>query len=205
VIELPERLRQAGHEVLDLDRAVYAAVHATPTPQIDLALARISRAADRSLLWMGVAAALAVSGRRRRRAALVGVAAIGATSATVNLVVKPGPKRGRPSTEGSVRTHGVRMPGSHSWPSGHTASAFAFSTAVGAGVPELDTALRLAATAVAYSRVHTGVHYPGDVMAGALIGAGIGSLTHHVARRIKPSPVDEGGAGGGRGGPGEIE
>jgi hypothetical protein len=39
-------------------------------------------------------------------------------------------------------------------------------------------------------------------MAGALIGAGIGSLTHHVARRIKPSPVDEGGAVGG---PGENE
>lgn len=196
--ELPLRLRQAGHEVLELDRAVYAAVHATPTPQIDHALARISRAADRSLLWMGVAGALAVSGGRRRRAALVGVAAIGATSATVNLLVKPGPRRGRPSLEGSVRTHGVRMPGSHSWPSGHTASAFAFSTAVGAGVPELDTALRLAATAVAYSRVHTGVHFPGDVMAGALIGAGMGSLTYHLARRILPTRNEEGGASGGR-------
>lgn len=199
MIELPPRLRRAGHEVLELDRAVYAAVHATPTPQIDLALARISRSADRSLLWMGVAAAMAVSGRRRRRAALVGVVAVGATSATVNLLVKPGPKRGRPSTEGSVRTHGVRMPGSHSWPSGHTASAFAFSTAVGAGAPELDTALRLAATAVGYSRVHTGVHYPGDVMAGALIGAGIGSLTHHVARRLSAPPAGQDGAAGGPG------
>lgn len=181
---LPSRLRQAGRELVDLDRAVYNAVHATSTPQIDLALARISRAADRSVLWMGVAAAMSVSGRRPRRAALVGMTAIAATSATVNLVVKRGPKRSRPSLEGSVRTHGVRMPASHSWPSGHTASAFAFSTAVGSAVPELDTALRLAATAVGYSRVHTGVHYPGDVIAGALIGAGIGSLTYHVARRF---------------------
>lgn len=179
---LPSRLRQAGQELVDLDRAVYSAVHATSTPQIDLALARISRAADRSVLWMGVAAALSVSGRRPRRAALVGMTAIVATSATVNLVVKRGPRRSRPSLEGSVRTHGVRMPASHSWPSGHAASAFAFSTAVGAAIPELDTALRLAATVVAYSRVHTGVHYPGDVIAGALIGAGIGSLTYHVAR-----------------------
>lgn len=199
MIELPPRLRRAGHEVLELDRAVYAAVHATPTPQIDLALARISRSADRSLLWMGVAAAMAVSGRRRRRAAVVGVVAVGATSATVNLLVKPGPKRGRPSIEGSVRTHGVRMPGSHSWPSGHTASAFAFSTAVGAEAPELDTALRLAATAVGYSRVHTGVHYPGDVMAGALIGAGIGSLTQHVARRLSAPRAGRDGAAGGAG------
>ncbi|GAA2747538.1 hypothetical protein GCM10009868_37430 [Terrabacter aerolatus] len=201
MIRLPPRLRQAGREVLDLDRAVYAAVHATPTPQIDRALAGISRTADRSLLWVGVAAAMAASGPRRRRAALVGLAAIGATSATVNLVVKPGSRRGRPSLEGSVRTHGVRMPGSHSWPSGHTASAFAFSTAVGAGAPELDTVLRLAATAVAYSRVHTGVHYPGDVMAGALIGAGMGSLTQHLARRVLPAGVDRRSVAGASGGP----
>ena len=76
------------------------------------------------------------------------------------------------------------MPGSHSWPSGHAASAFAFSTAVGAGLPELDTALRLTATAVAYSRVHTGVHYPGDVIAGTVIGASVGSLAHHISRRF---------------------
>jgi len=199
---LPDRLREAGRELLSLDKAVYSAVQSTPTPQIDHALARISRAADHSKLWMAMAAVMAVSGRRPRRAALMGLGSLAVTSATVNLAVKPIPRRRRPSLTDSVRTHGVRMPGSHSWPSGHTASAFAFSTAVGAGVPELDTALRLAATAVAYSRVHTGVHYPGDVMAGALIGAGIGSLTHHVARRIKPSPVDEGGAVGG---PGENE
>lgn len=180
--DVPSRLRQAGHELIELDRAVYAAVHATRTPQIDHALARVSRAADRSVLWMGIAAAMAASGRRRRRAAALGMVAVGATSATVNLLVKQGPKRRRPSLEGSVRTHGVRMPASHSWPSGHTASAFAFSTAAGAAAPELDTALRLAATVVAYSRVHTGVHYPGDVVAGAFIGASLGSTAYHLSR-----------------------
>jgi len=181
------RLKGVGQELIDLDRAVYAAVQATPTPGIDLALARISRTADRSVLWMGIAAALGVSGPRPRRAALVGLGAVAATSATVNLVVKRGPKRARPSLEGSVRTHGVRMPGSHSWPSGHSASAFAFSTAVGSEIPELDSVLRLAATVVAYSRVHTGVHYPGDVIAGTLIGAGMGTAAHLVARR-RPAP-----------------
>ncbi len=76
------------------------------------------------------------------------------------------------------------MPGSTSYPSGHAASAFAFSTAVGAEFPQADTALRLAASLVAYSRVHTGVHYPGDVIAGALIGAGVGTLARHLDQRL---------------------
>jgi undecaprenyl-diphosphatase len=66
------------------------------------------------------------------------------------------------------------MPTSASFPSGHAASGFAFAAAVGWNQPLLGTALRFLAAAVAYSRVHTGVHYPGDVVVGSLMGAGTG-------------------------------
>jgi undecaprenyl-diphosphatase len=174
---------RAVRELGGLDRAVYEAVHATPSPTLDREVALISRAADHSRVWLSVAAALALAGERPRRAAVVGLAAAGVASAVVNVGLKPLVRRERPSAPQTVRTHVVRMPTSASYPSGHAASAFAFSSAVGGGLPELDTALRLAATTVAYSRVHTGVHYPGDVVAGAVIGAGIGSLAHHLARR----------------------
>ena len=108
---------------------------------------------------------------------------MGTTSAVSNLAVKPALSRGRPERTESAGRKGVRMPESHSFPSGHTASAFAFSSAVGGELPALATPLRLMATTVAYSRVHTGVHYPGDVVIGALIGAGIGTATRLVARR----------------------
>jgi undecaprenyl-diphosphatase len=183
-------LRQAGRELVLLDRAVYAAVQATPTPTVDRAIARISRAADHSGLWLSVAAGLSLLGGRPRREALVGLAAIGATSALVNLGLKPAVRRERPSREETARTRVVRMPSSASYPSGHAASAFAFSTAVGGALPQADTTLRLLASTVAYSRVHTGVHYPGDVVAGAVIGAGIGSAARHLAQRQRPDHRD---------------
>jgi membrane-associated phospholipid phosphatase len=40
------------------------------------------------------------------------------------------------------------------------------------------------ASVVAFSRVYTGVHYPGDVLVGASVGALIGRLTSRVARRV---------------------
>jgi membrane-associated phospholipid phosphatase len=76
------------------------------------------------------------------------------------------------------------MPGSTSFPSGHAASAFAFATVVGHELPPAALPLWLLATAVAYSRVHTGVHYAGDVVVGALIGAACGASVRGAARLI---------------------
>ena len=77
------------------------------------------------------------------------------------------------------------MPGSTSFPSGHTASAFAFSAAVGARIPLLWVPLKLVALLVGYSRIHTGVHYPGDVVAGALLGSACPRLLAAARRRWK--------------------
>ena len=76
------------------------------------------------------------------------------------------------------------MPETTSFPSGHSASGFAFAGAVGASLPALAVPLRGLAAAVAYSRVHTGVHYPGDVVIGSLIGTTIGQATALAARPL---------------------
>jgi len=181
------RLHQARHELDLLDRAVFAAVQATSSPTLDATLARLSHGANRSALWVAVAAVMSAFGRRPRQAALTGLAAVSLTSAVVNIGMKRVFRRGRPSREQSVRTHVVRMPGSTSHPSGHAASAFAFSTAVGRAAPHLDVPLRAMAAAVAYSRVHNGVHYPGDVIVGALVGSSVGAVVARVAARRGPA------------------
>ncbi len=56
-------------------------------------------------------------------------------------------------------------------------SAAAFAVAVGDVLPALRVPLRASASVVAFSRVYTGVHYPGDVLVGAAVGTVIGRLT----------------------------
>ncbi len=75
------------------------------------------------------------------------------------------------------------MPTSRSFPSGHSAAAFAFATGVADISPAAAIPLRALAAVVAYSRVHTGVHFPGDVIAGALTGVTVGELTSQGIRR----------------------
>jgi membrane-associated phospholipid phosphatase len=176
-----------------LDAAIYAAVAATPAPTFDRALGSLSQAANHSKLWIGAAAVLAATGGPRgRHAAASGLASLGVTSAIVNIGLKPLGRRGRPDRAGAAVpvTRHVLMPRSTSFPSGHSASAFAFASGVGAALPLAGVPLRALATLVAYSRVHTGVHYPGDVVAGSVIGGALAPIVvAALTRRLQPPTV----------------
>ena len=176
------------HELAEVDRAIFRAVASTPTPTLDEPMRRLSGLANDSKLWLGVAGALFVfGGRTGRRAAVTGLVALGVDSAIVNLPMKFSSGRTRPDREsaGVPEQRWVPMPSSTSFPSGHSASGFAFAGAVAGSMPGLAIPLRGLAAVVAYSRVHTGVHYPGDVVAGSLIGTTIGEATALAARSVR--------------------
>jgi undecaprenyl-diphosphatase len=117
-----------------------------------------------------------------RRAAGRGLASIGVTAAVVNLAVKPLTRRRRPDRAASPvpAARQVEMPGSRSFPSGHTAAAVAFATGTGRVLPGAVAPLSLLATLVGYSRIHVGVHYPTDVIAGALCGVALAEVTNRA-------------------------
>lgn len=76
--------------------------------------------------------------------------------------------------------------GSPSFPSGHTSMAFSTATSLSLSFPKwyVIGPSFLWAGAVGYSRMHLGVHYPGDVLAGALVGAGSAFLCHFIGRNV---------------------
>ena len=165
-----------------VDVALYATIAQTTTPALDRSVARLSHAADYSRLSLAAAAVLAATGGQRgRRAAISGLASVAVTATVVNIGMKPLGRRPRPDRavkQVPVARH-VRMPSSTSFPSGHSAAAFAFAAGVGHVIPPAAVPLGALAALVAYSRVHTGVHYPGDVVVGAVVGTVLGRITSH--------------------------
>lgn len=76
--------------------------------------------------------------------------------------------------------------GSYSFPSGHTSSAFAFATSISLAFPKwyVIAPSYVYACAAGYSRMHLGVHFPSDVLAGAIVGAGSAVLSNYLQRKI---------------------
>jgi len=181
-VSLHRRLRR-------LDQRVFEEVAGADSVLLDDVAPRLSVAANYGRLWMAVAAALACTGRPdARRAAVAGLVALGAASASTNIVAKGLSGRARPHTGVVPLVRRLRRaPVTTSFPSGHSASAAAFATAASRHLPVLAVPLGVLAAGVVLSRVATGAHYPSDVLAGAAIGVGAAVVTDRVLRRFGPA------------------
>lgn len=179
-------LEAAAARLSQADRDLFKRVAAWQAPVLDTTLPVLSDAANYSRIWLTVAGLLAaVGGRRQRRAAVEGLVAVAITSAVANVAVKTLASRKRPASS-VPEARRLTQPGSSSFPSGHTASAAAFSGVVGRQLPGLRLPINVLAAAVGFSRIYTGVHYPGDVAAGWLLGKGIAAIVVRISARIAP-------------------
>lgn len=173
------------------DRRLFDAVAQRHWPGADRVLPRLGRAANHGVLWGGAAAAIAVFGSAgARKAAVRGVASLALASATINTVGKWSVRRRRPLLEGVPLTRQLAtQPQTTSFPSGHSASAFAFATGVALASPGWGAVLAPVAASVAFSRVYTGVHYPSDVLVGASLGVAAGFVVRRLARDAQEARV----------------
>lgn len=132
--------------------------------------------------WGTAALALWVAGNRARKlGARVGVAALAAALAAQAL--KRTWRRARPSDREEAFTALIKNPDAFSFPSGHTAAAFAVASAVTDLHPALAGFFFPLAFGIGLSRVYLGAHYPVDVLVGAGLGSIVGGLSKYSGLR----------------------
>lgn len=153
-----------------LDEAVFDLVRPSRgRPVLDRAMYTLSQAGNHSAIWHGINLLEALTGGRAgRRAALRRSVIQVVEQVLVNGPIKLVFRRTRP-TPLAEHPHELRKPVTSSFPSGHASAGFCAATLLSADLehPLLWYGL---ATAVSWSRVHVGVHYPSDVVGGAVIG-----------------------------------
>lgn len=156
----------------------------------DRGIPALTTAADHGRLWFVVAAALAFTGPRGRRAAVRGLASLGVASALANGPAKWAVRRRRPLLVDVPSLRQLRrQPVTTSFPSGHAASAAAFAMGVALESPLRGAPVAALAAGVAYGRVHTGVHYPSDVAAGLVLGAAAAAAVRRWWPVTQPRPA----------------
>jgi undecaprenyl-diphosphatase len=179
-------------ELIALDRILVEAISAVEAPMLTALFVLLSAWWVKGPLLVGLGLGCDLWRRRVPQAFL----AAGAATIAASLIVSPLKdlfERARPPEADPGLGSLVAIPENASFPSGHAATAFAAATAIAILSPRMRPyALGLAA-AVALSRVYLRVHYPLDVLAGALLGAGLGALAAFAAlklfRSAEPSPA----------------
>ncbi len=119
----------------------------------------------------------------KQRAIIIGSTLL--VSSAVTGLLKYSIQRKRPFVTYPDINH-ITPEDSYSFPSGHASTAFALATSVTMAYPKwyVATPAYLWASSAAYSRMHFGVHYPSDVIAGALIGSGSAWLCYQLNKRL---------------------
>jgi undecaprenyl-diphosphatase len=148
-------------------------VHHRPEPFAHLAV-WLSDAGAFGIVWIALAIVLAVL---YRRYTVVGTLLLTiVVSESLSFRLREAIGRDRPPVRFVEPEPLITTPTSHSLPSGHSTTAFAAATVLGAYFPRFRPAFFALAALIAWSRVVVGVHYPLDVLAGALLGVALGLL-----------------------------
>jgi undecaprenyl-diphosphatase len=142
------------------------------TPSLEKAARALGKAGNNGAIWVAVGVVLAILDGSHREAWLI-CAALGPIAIGLNYVVKLIAKRPRPVLEGLPPLGGA--PSSLSFPSAHATSSFAVATAMTRVEPWGALAFVLA-LALALGRPYLGMHYPSDVLAGAVLGVALGLI-----------------------------
>jgi undecaprenyl-diphosphatase len=176
----------------ELNRYLFRLVNDVWTsPTLDPFMILLGSINEYGVVWLVLLGALAaLGGRTGRWAALAGLAAM-AVGLAFSEVLKSIVMQPRPFVSLADVRLLVSPPGSYSFPSVNATYAFAAFSGASLTIRRLLGRLPVwgwgflaLAVAVSYSRVYVGVHYPGDILSGAIIGLSIGWLVASIGLRF---------------------
>lgn len=133
------------------------------------------------LVWIALALLFCTLYRRWGVLGLTIIAVALSNAAATGL--KEGIDRPRPPRRYPDQDPLVAVPDTASFPSGHAATSFAGATILSLAFPRVAPGLLVLAAAIGFSRVYLGVHYPLDVLAGAVLGAAIAIVLRFLVQR----------------------
>jgi undecaprenyl-diphosphatase len=145
----------------------------------------LTYAGTHGLLWIGLGIVVAVALRRPWVAVMVAAAVVLADLSASGL--KQATDRRRPEET----LHGIDVlvttPSTPAFPSGHAATSFAAVVVLSVAAPAVAPAIVVLAALVGFSRLYVGVHFPLDVLAGALLGVAVATALLLLARSLRRS------------------
>jgi undecaprenyl-diphosphatase len=153
--------------LITVDHDLRAWVVAHRVRALDGAMWALSRVGEGGLVWLLIGAGLAAADRPAWRDLARLALAVLVASLVTNKGLKPAFRRKRPSSGAGKAPCIGRLPSGASFPSAHTANAFAAAFVLLQTAPAGRVFWWLLAAAIAFSRVYLGVHYPLDVIGGA--------------------------------------
>jgi membrane-associated phospholipid phosphatase len=156
---------------LDMKLLLWMRTHGHP-PAVEDAAVALGKAGNNGLIWFVLGVVLAVIDNSRWESWLI-CALLGPAAIVLNYLVKLVVRRPRPDLEGLPPLGGA--PSSLSFPSAHATSSFAVATAM-CRVDPATSAAFVVALALALGRPYLGMHYPSDVLVGALFGIVLGLI-----------------------------
>lgn len=150
------------------------------TPLITKIMKATSKLGDAGFIWILLAGVLLMIPKTRKVGILVSVALL-LDVLTCNVILKPLIARTRPYDVNTAVELLIRAPRDYSFPSGHTAASFAAAAALWfADKKKIAIPALVLAVLIAFSRMYFYVHYPTDVLGGAILGMVCGWLSYKL-------------------------
>ena len=143
-------------------------------PALDTVMKFITHLGDGGCIWI-ITALVLLCFKKTRAAGICLAISLAVTAIAGNLILKNLFARTRPFIEANMPVI-INPPGGYSFPSGHTSSSFAAATALAGCFKKYAYLFYIVAALIAFSRVYLYVHYPSDIICGAVLGIAIGFI-----------------------------